>query len=160
MKDLGDDMQGATGWHSERGYESLGDITGATEDWNYFSQGSYGYTPEVRGLNFHANYADSVVEEYVGERQHAGEGAREAYLIAGERAADRDEHSVIEGSAPETATLRLHKEFETPLHPEPGRRRAHRRRARLDARRPGRRGLRMGRDALRAPASTRARRGR
>ena len=28
MKDLGDDMEGATGWHSERGYETLGDITG------------------------------------------------------------------------------------------------------------------------------------
>ena len=47
MKDLGDDMEGATGWRSERGYETLGDITGATEDWNYFAQGSYGYTPEV-----------------------------------------------------------------------------------------------------------------
>ena len=120
MKDLGDDMEGATGWRSERGYETLGNITGATEDWNYFSQGSYGYTPEVRGLNFHANYEDSVIEEYVGDAQHPGEGAREAYLIAGERAADRDEHSVIEGSAPETATLRLHKEFETPLHPNQG----------------------------------------
>jgi hypothetical protein len=120
MKDLGDEMQGATGWRSERGYETLGDITGATEDWNYFSQGSYGYTPEVRGLNFHANYADSVIGEYVGEGAHAGEGAREAYLIAGERAADRAEHSVIQGSAPETATLRLHKEFETPLHPNQG----------------------------------------
>jgi Zinc carboxypeptidase/RTX calcium-binding nonapeptide repeat (4 copies) len=120
MKKLGDDMQGATGWRSERGYETLGDITGATEDWNYFSQGSYGYTPEVRGLNFHSNYADSVVEEYVGDSEHSGEGAREAYLIAGEVAADRDEHSVIEGSAPGTATLRLHKEFETPLHPDQG----------------------------------------
>ncbi len=27
---------------------------------------------------------------------------------------------MIEGSAPETATLRLHKEFETPLHPDQG----------------------------------------
>jgi hypothetical protein len=120
MKDLGDDMEGATGWRSERGYESLGDITGATEDWNYFAQGSYGYTPEVRGLNFHANYADSVVEEYVGDAQHPGEGAREAYLIAAERAADRAEHSLIEGSAPETATLRLKKNFQVPLHPQQG----------------------------------------
>ncbi len=119
MKELGDDMQAATGWPSERGY-ALSDITGATEDWNYFSQGSYGYTPEVRGLNFHANYADSVVGEYLGEGQNDGEGAREAYLIAGEVAADRDHHSVIKGSAPETATLRLHKEFETPLHPSQG----------------------------------------
>jgi len=120
MKDLGDDMQAATGWTSERGYETLGDITGATEDWNYFAQGSYGYTPEARGLNFHANYQDSVIEEYLGDAQHPGEGVREAFLVAGERAADRSEHSVIRGSAPETATLRLHKEFETPLHPDQG----------------------------------------
>jgi hypothetical protein len=120
MKDLGDAMGDATGWTSERSYETLGDITGATEDWNYISQGSYGYTPEARGLNFHANYQVSVIEEYAGTGQHAGEGVREAYLAAGEVAADRDEHSVIEGSAPETATLRLHKEFETALHPNQG----------------------------------------
>ncbi|HYH62416.1 MAG TPA: M14 family zinc carboxypeptidase [Solirubrobacterales bacterium] len=120
MKDLGDDMQGATGWRSERGYESLGDITGATEDWNYFAQGSYGYTPEVRGLNFHANYQDSVIEEYAGDAAHPGLGAGEAYLIAGERAADRAQHSVIEGSAPAEATLRLRKDFEVPLHPNQG----------------------------------------
>lgn len=120
MKNLGDDMQGATGWTSERGYETLGDITGATEDWNYFAQGSYGYTPEARGPNFHANYQDSVIEEYIGDSDHSGEGVREAFLIAGERAADRSEHSLIEGSAPEDATLRLHKEFETPLHPQQG----------------------------------------
>lgn len=120
MKDLGDDMEAATGWTSERGYETLGDITGATEDWNYFAQGSYGYTPEARGLNFHANYQDSVIEEYLGDAQHAGMGAREAYLIAGERAADRAEHSLIQGNAPDTATLRLRKEFEVPLHPNQG----------------------------------------
>ena len=120
MKDLGDDMQAATGWTSERGYETLGDITGATEDWNYFAQASYGYTPEARGLNFHANYQDSVIEEYVGDAQHTGEGVREAFLVAGERAADPDEHSVIEGGAPAAATLRLHKEFKTPLHPQQG----------------------------------------
>ena len=120
MKDLGDDMAGATGWRSERGYETLGDITGATEDWNYFAQGSYGYTPEVRGLNFHANYPDSVIEEYLGDAAHPGQGAREAYLIAGERAADRAEHSVIEGVGARAATLRLRKEFDAPLHPKQG----------------------------------------
>ena len=50
MKDLGDDMAAATGWTSELGYTTLGDITGATEDWNYFAQGTYGYTPEARGV--------------------------------------------------------------------------------------------------------------
>ena len=39
MKALGDAMGDATGWTSELGYETLGDITGATEDWNYFAQG-------------------------------------------------------------------------------------------------------------------------
>ena len=120
MKALGDDMQAATGWTSERGYETLGDITGATEDWNYFAQGSYGYTPEARGLNFHANYQDSVVEEYVGDAEHPGEGVREAFLVAAERAGDRSEHSVIKGTAPAAATLRLRKEFDVPLHPNQG----------------------------------------
>ena len=64
MDSLGDAMAAANGWTSELGYGTLCDITGATEDWNYFSQGTYGYTPEIRGLNFHANYADSVVDEY------------------------------------------------------------------------------------------------
>jgi hypothetical protein len=118
MKDLGDDMEAANGWTSELGYETLGDITGATEDWNYFAQGTYGYTPEARGLNFHANYADSVIEEYVGDSEHAGLGVREAFLIAGERAGQRSEHSVIDGAAPDEATLRLHKEFVTPTSQE------------------------------------------
>jgi carboxypeptidase T len=114
MKDLGDDMGAATGWTSELGYATLGDITGATEDWNYFSQGAYGYTPEARGENFHSEYGDAVVEEYVGDSLHAGEGVREAFLIAGERAADPEHHAVLHGEAPAAATLRLRKEFQTP----------------------------------------------
>ena len=49
MKALGDAMAAANepDWISELGYETLCDITGATEDWNYFSQGTYGYTPEA-----------------------------------------------------------------------------------------------------------------
>ena len=156
MKDLGDDMEGATGWRSERGYESLGDITGATEDWNYFAQGSYGYTPEVRGLNFHANYQDSVIEEYVGDAAHPGLGAREAYLIAGERAADRAEHSLIQGAgARRQRRSASHKEFEVPLHPDQGEERLVRRRARDDAGRARRRRLRVGRHAVRPPARRR-----
>jgi hypothetical protein len=114
MKELGDAMAASTGWTSELGYKTLGDITGATEDWNYFAQGTYGYTPEIRGLNFHANYQDSVIGEYVGEGMHEGHGAREAFLIAGERAANRADHGVIEGSAPAGRVLRLRKEFTTP----------------------------------------------
>jgi PKD repeat protein/murein tripeptide amidase MpaA len=114
MKSLGDAMAAATGFTSELGYETLCDITGATEDWNYFAQGTYGYTPEARGVNFHANYADMVVTEYDGDATHPGQGVREAFLRAGEEAADRDNHGVIQGTAPPGATLKLHKEFVAP----------------------------------------------
>jgi hypothetical protein len=114
MKDLGDSMAAATGWTSELGYETLGDITGATEDWNYFAQGTYGYTPEARGNGFHDAYDDAVVEEYLGDAAHAGLGVREAFLLAGERTASTADHGVIVGSAPAGATLRLRKEFDTP----------------------------------------------
>jgi hypothetical protein len=120
MKNLGDAMAAATGWTSELGYETLGDITGATEDWNYFAQGTYGYTPEARGPNFHANYANMVVTEYLGDATHPGLGVREAFLVAGEAAGDPALHSLIEGSAPPGATLRLTKEFDTPTCGPPG----------------------------------------
>jgi hypothetical protein len=112
-KQLGDAMAAASGWGSHRAL-AIGEITGATEDWNYFAQGSYGYTSEIRGPNFHGNYAGSVVTEYVGDAAHLGLGVREAYLVAGERAAATADHSVIEGRAPAGATLRLRKTFSTP----------------------------------------------
>jgi murein tripeptide amidase MpaA len=114
MRTLGDAMAAATGWTSELGYETLGDITGATEDWNYFAQGTYGYTPEARGPNFHANYADMVVTEYLGDAAHPGLGVGEAFLRAGEAAANPALHSVLEGSAPPGATLGLSKQFDAP----------------------------------------------
>ena len=112
-KQLGDAMAAASGWSSHRAL-AIGEITGAAEDWNYFAQGSYGYTSEIRGTNFHGNYAGSVVTEYVGDAAHLGLGVREAYLLAGERAASAADHSVIEGRAPAGATLRLRKTFATP----------------------------------------------
>ena len=111
MKSLGDSMAMATGWTSELGYDTLGDITGATEDWNYFAQGTYGYTPEARGPNFHGTYANMVVAEYLGTG--AG-GVREAFVRAGEVAASEADHGVIQGPAPAGATLRLSKEFTYP----------------------------------------------
>jgi Ca2+-binding RTX toxin-like protein len=118
MKQLGDAMAAASGWESARAL-AIGEITGAAEDWNYFAQGAYGYTPEIRGPNFHANYASAVVTEYVGDAAHLGLGVREAYLLAGERAAQPADHAVIEGTAPAGATLRLHKSFTTPTS-QPG----------------------------------------
>lgn len=113
MKALGDAMGAATGWTSELGYATLGDITGATEDWNYFAQGTFGYTPEARGTNFHANYADSVIGEYDGSQAPSGGGIYEAFMIAGEQAADPAGHSIITGTAPPGRVLRLRKQFTT-----------------------------------------------
>ena len=128
LKELGDAMGdegtdnpllGATGWPSDLSWE-LGDITGATEDWNYFAQGTYGYTPEARGADFHGLYQSMVETEYVGDPAHPGEGVREAFLLAGDEAYDEDNHGVIEGSVPPGATLTLRKEFEAPRHPQNG----------------------------------------
>ena len=113
MKSLGDAMANATGWLSQRAWK-LGEITGATEDWNYFAQGTYGYTPEARGPDFHGNFDDMVVGEYLGDPAHTGLGVREAFLIAGERAANRADHSVLAGSGPPGAKLSLRKAFVTP----------------------------------------------
>ncbi|MEJ7751075.1 MAG: M14 family zinc carboxypeptidase, partial [Thermoleophilaceae bacterium] len=111
MKALGDSMADASGWVSELGYETLGDITGATEDWNYFSQGTYGYTTEGRGPNFHGTFGPNVVEEYEGKAGKPGIG--EAFLRAGEQAADPAGHSIIRGTAGAGRILRLKKTFTT-----------------------------------------------
>lgn len=119
MKSLGDSMGAATGWTSELGYETLGDITGATEDWNYFAQGTYGYTPEARGPNFHGSYPNMVVTEYLGDATHPGLGVREAFLRAGEVAGSNADHGIVEGAAPPGATLRLRKQFTAPTSSPP-----------------------------------------
>jgi hypothetical protein len=111
MKALGDAMGDATGWFSNVGWV-IGEITGATEDWNYFTQGAYGYTPEQKGPNFHPNFERSVVNEYVGSGPRGG--VREALLRAGEQAANPSFHSVLLGVAPAGRVLRLRKSFATP----------------------------------------------
>ncbi len=113
MAALGEAMHQATGWRSALGWD-IGEITGATEDWNYFTQGAYGYTPEQRGVNFHPNYEDAVVREYTGEDAGGRGGVREALLLAAETAADPARHAVLSGSAPAGRTLRLTKAFDTP----------------------------------------------
>jgi hypothetical protein len=112
MKALGDAMGQATGWVSDLGWV-IGQITGATEDWNYFAQGAYGYTPEQRGPNFHPNFENAVVKEYVGTGPGAAGGVREALLRAGEQAANPSFHSVLLGVAPAGHVLRLKKSFAT-----------------------------------------------
>jgi hypothetical protein len=118
MKALGDAMAGATGWPSALAW-SLGEITGATEDWNYFATGAYGYTPEQRATNFHADHAVAVVAEYDGSAPGAGGGVREALLRAAEVTADPSHHSVVGGTGRPGHVLRLVKRFATPTS-QPG----------------------------------------
>lgn len=109
MKLLGDSMAQASGWTSQLGW-AIGEITGATEDWNYFATGAYGYTPEQRGNNFHPSHATAVAAEWP--------GVGEALLRAGEFARDRAWHSVLRGTAPPGKVLRLTKSFQTPTYLE------------------------------------------
>lgn len=109
---LGDQMAAATAGISELGYATLGNITGPADDFLFYSQGTIGYTPELRGTNFHTSYARAVVGEYEGtnrgsEGQAAQGGWREAYLDAAEQAGDEADHVVLRGAAPPGRTLRL-----------------------------------------------------
>ena len=117
LKALGDAMAGASSppWKSARSF-AIGSITGATEDWNYFAQGSYGYTPEARGPNFHASYARMVVAEYLGGDGDATDydGTRGALILAAEEAATPASHGIVSGAAPAGARLRIEKEFSVP----------------------------------------------
>lgn len=122
LKVLGDAMADATGYESQYGYE-LYEVTGATEDWNYVAQGSFGYTIELGGSDptglsdFHGPYQQYVVDEYLGYGDHAGRGVREAYFDALTATGDSALHSVIEGSAPAGTVLRLTKSFDTTTSP-------------------------------------------
>src|SRR4051794_38439260 len=118
LKALGDLMGAATGYDSEYGYE-LYEVTGATEDWNYVSQGTFGYTIELGGDGFHGAYQTDVVDQYLGKAgtPTAGKGAREALLLAAEQAADPADHSIVRGAAPPGRVLRLRKDFKTSTSP-------------------------------------------
>jgi len=109
FKALGDAMAESTGYVSELGYATLGNITGPSDDFLYYSQGTIGFTPELRGDNFHTNYANAVIGEYEGEGDKKGRGWREAYILAGEQAANPADHVVLRGTAPPGRILRLKK---------------------------------------------------
>ncbi|WP_354702478.1 hypothetical protein DSM112329_02596 [Paraconexibacter sp. AEG42_29] len=124
LKALGDAMAAATGYQSQYGYE-LYEVTGATEDWNYVTQGAFAYTIETAGAgpgdtDFHGAYTSHVVDQYLGGGASpgpAGKGVREALLLAAEQAADSRDHVVVRGHAPPGRLLRLHKSFTTATSP-------------------------------------------
>jgi Zinc carboxypeptidase len=111
MASLGAKMAAQNGYRNIRGWQ-LYDTTGTTEDWSYNATAGFGYTFEIGGVEFHPPYPE-VVTQYLGSGPLAGKGNREAYLIALEAAANPKLHSVITGTAPKGAVLRLTKEFTT-----------------------------------------------
>ena len=116
MKALGDAMAAQNGYVSQYGWQ-LYDTTGTTEDWSYNTTGGYGYTFEIGPTNFHPPYAE-MIQEYDGTATWPDpdplEGNREAYFLALENTAAPLHHSVVFGSAPAGAVLRLKKTVQTP----------------------------------------------
>ncbi len=107
-------MAAATGWTSELGYATLGDITGATEDWNYFAQGTFGYTPEARGHELPRQLRRQRDRRV--RRQQGSGGRRRLRGVHGAPASRRPNpagHSIITGTAPAGRVLRLRKQFTT-----------------------------------------------
>ena len=98
----------------------LYDTTGSTEDWSYWTAGGLGFTFEIGDEEFHPEFSDAVVGEYLGRAPAAGAGKggnREAYYRMLEATVDAANHSVIRGEAPKGATLTIAKAFETETSP-------------------------------------------
>ncbi|GEP34604.1 hypothetical protein NSZ01_23720 [Nocardioides szechwanensis] len=103
MAALGGRLARQNGYTSQRSY-ALYDGMGTTEDWAYGATGTYGYTFEIGGTEFHPPFEDVV--------DHYGRN-RAAYLIALEHAADPEHHSVLSGRAPAGARLTLTRDAST-----------------------------------------------
>ena len=108
-------MAAQNGYLNQPSY-GLYDTTGSTEDWSYNATGGLGYTFEIGPYEFHPPFEQNI-DEYLGAGAYAGKGNREAFLIAMENAADATKHSVIEGTGPPGAQLRLRKAFLTETSP-------------------------------------------
>ncbi|MFC0628062.1 M14 family metallopeptidase [Kribbella deserti] len=109
-KSLGDQMAAQNNYRSQYGYQ-LYDTTGTTEDWSYYATGGLGFTFE-HGSSFHPAFSN-VINQYFGTGSTAGKGSREAFLVAAESTINPARHSVITGTAPAGAVLRLKKSFST-----------------------------------------------
>ncbi|MFG1819171.1 M14 family zinc carboxypeptidase [Kribbella sp. NPDC049174] len=110
-KALGDQMAAQNGYRSQYSYQ-LYDTTGVTEDWSYYATGGLGFTFEHGANSFHPAFSN-VVNYYYGSGSTAGKGNRAAYLLAAESTINPARHSVITGSGPAGAVLRLKKSFTT-----------------------------------------------
>lgn len=101
---VGARMAEAAGYVSQPAH-SLGDITGAAEDWNFYNQFAFAYTTEIGVRDHQVPYA---------EFDPHYPGLRAAMVIAGEAALERDNHAVLRGRAPAGRTLRLSRTVRSP----------------------------------------------
>ncbi|MEV5960741.1 M14 family zinc carboxypeptidase [Kribbella sp. NPDC051952] len=102
-KSLGDQMAAINGYTSQYSYQ-LYDTTGVAEDWSYYATGGLGFTFEHGTSTFHPAFS-TVVNMYASNRG--------AYLLAAESTINPARHSIITGTAPAGAVLRLKKSFTT-----------------------------------------------
>lgn len=102
-KSLGDQMAAINGYTSQFSYQ-LYDTTGVTEDWSYYATGGLGFTFEHGTSSFHPAFSTVV-------NMHGSN--RGAYLLAAESTINPARHSIITGTAPAGAVLRLKKSFTT-----------------------------------------------
>ena len=114
LKELGRRIAEPTGYANEYGWQ-LYDVTGGTKDWAYAVTGAYAYTVETGPANgdFHGDYQEVVVDQYLGSEDTAGRGLREAFMAAAEWTRDERHTARIAGRAPAGRTLRLTKSITT-----------------------------------------------
>ncbi|MDO9377719.1 MAG: M14 family metallopeptidase [Nocardioidaceae bacterium] len=116
---LGEKLVGANGYTNQASYQ-LYDTSGSTEDWSYWNTGGFGFTFEIGATEFHPQYEDGVVAEYLGLKPSTGAGKggnREAYYQMSLATLDKKLHSTLTGQAPKGHTLKIRKSFVTQTSP-------------------------------------------
>jgi hypothetical protein len=110
---VGADMSAAAGYENIVSYTLYADDhVGTTDGWSYFTTGGLGYVVEAMPNSFHPPYADVVTHYETGSGAGGtAEGLRGAFFVALESTADATHHSIVRGSAPAGAILRLTKAF-------------------------------------------------
>ncbi|MFY0409285.1 M14 family zinc carboxypeptidase [Solicola sp. PLA-1-18] len=110
---LGQKLVDANGYTNQASYQ-LYDTSGSTEDWSYWNTGGFGFTFEIGATEFHPQYEEGVVAEYLGLQPSPGAGTggnREAYYQMSLATLDKKLHSTLTGQAPKGHTLKIRKNF-------------------------------------------------
>ena len=109
-KALGAAMAAQNGYSNIFSWQIGYDHVGATDGWSYYVTGGLGYVVEALAGDFHPPYAN-VTQDYEHGATPSGSGNRGAFYAAMEAAANPALHSVLTGSAPPGALLRIYKTF-------------------------------------------------